>query len=496
MKKIYLVKDIQASDKLAHESGILEKNLMLKAAKGIFSSFKWYGKILIVIGKGNNGGDGFALATLLKKGGFDVETCSIDKSFSVTSELYCKECEELGIHHFYIDGELNTQNYDIIVDCLFGIGFKGHVKKEYIPLIEAINRSGKYIISIDANSGMDLNNGLCDIAVKSSLTISISGLKPGYFLNAGKDYTGEIKEVDIGLTPQGNPFMLLEKEDVKTIFPKRKNLSNKGDYGYVGILGGSKLYPGAIKLANMGQNAIYAGCGVSKIIVPDVIADKIYPYVLESTVVPMPTENGFIAYDEKAVDNALKGLSAVSIGMGWGESFDNQKILKYILETKSLNVVIDADGLNTLSKLGLDILKRSACKIVLTPHLKEFSRLTGKDVKEIMPNLLECATDFVKEYPVTLLLKGPTTIVLDKNKAYFINRGTPGMATAGSGDVLSGILAGMLGYLKEDITYVSANAAYINGYAGELASKNWGDIGMTSGDTARSVSLAIKEITK
>ncbi len=496
MKKIYFVKDIQIADRLAHENGILEKDLMLKAAKGIFDSFKWYGRALIVVGKGNNGGDGFALATLLKQNGFDVETCSIDASFSVTSGLFRKECEELGIPHIYVNKELDASKFDIIVDCLFGIGFKGNVREEYIPLIESINRSGKYVISIDANSGMDLNNGLCDVAVKSNLTISITGLKPGYYLNAGKDYTGEIEEVDIGLTPPAKPFMLLEKEDVKPIFPKRNNFSNKGDYGYVGILGGSKLYPGALKLANMGQNAIYAGCGVSKIIVPDVIADKIYPYVLESTVVPIPSKNGFMAYDEKTIDAALKGFKAISIGMGWGDGEDNQKILKYILETKSLKVVIDADGLNTLSKLGLDILKTSPCKIVLTPHLKEFSRLTGYDIKEIMSHPLESALEFIKDYPVTLLLKGPTTIVADRDKAYFIDRGTPGMATAGSGDVLSGILAGMLGYIKEDITYVVACGAYVNGYAGELASETWGDIGMTSGDTARSVSIAIKDITK
>lgn len=496
MKKIYKVKDIQTADRLAHESGIKEEDLMLKAARGIFNSFDWHGKTIIVVGKGNNGGDGFALASIMKENGFEVETCSIDDSFSVTSNLYFKKCESLNVPFHKVLNTFDFSPYDVIVDCLFGIGFKGKIRDIYIPLIKAINSSGKYVISIDANSGMDLNNGVTELAVKSDLTISITALKPGYYLNYGKDYTGEIREVDIDLIPPGTPYELLENDDVKLLFSKRKNMSNKGDYGYVGIMGGSSLYPGAVKLANMGQNAIYAGCGVSKIIVPDVIADKIYPYVLESTVVPMPSQNGFMAFDTNVIDTALKGLRAVSIGMGWGPSDTNIQILKHILDTKDLITVIDADGLNALSKLGLDILKTTKCRVVLTPHLKEFSRLTGIDVSDIVDNPLDAVESFCSSYPVTLLLKGPTTLVGNNKKVYFVNKGCPGMATAGSGDVLSGVLAGILGYSKMEIAYTSACAAYINGLAGEMASSDFGDICMTSGDTARSISRAINLITK
>ena len=261
-------------------------------------------------------------------------------------------------------------------------------------------------------------------------------------------------------------------------------------------MGGSENYPGALRLANLGQVALRSGCGVSKLIVPNEIYDLIFANVLETTIAKIPSENGKMIFDEETIISALKGLRVLSIGVGWGESPEYLRILEYILLNYEIPVVIDADGLNTLAKLDLEILNESKCKIILTPHLKEFSRLTNYSVSDIMENLIEYGQEFVSKYNVTLLLKGPTTLVLDKSNVYFVTTGNSGMATAGSGDVLTGIITGLLGYHFEDVTMTVAVAAHINGYAGDLAAQKYGEISMLSSDTAYMIGDALKELKK
>lgn len=282
----------------------------------------------------------------------------------------------------------------------------------------------------------------------------------------------------------------LEDNDIKSFFKKRDKESNKGTYGYVGIMGGSENYPGAVKLASLGEHALYAGCGVSRIIVPKSIASQIQNFVLEATVFPLNNE-----YDEEELALSLKGLKALSVGIGFTVTKTNEKIIKYLLKNLDIPLLIDADGLNILSSMDLNILNESKCKIILTPHLKEFSRLIKKPVEEIKENRLELVKEFVSKYNVCLLLKGTTTIIANKDELYLSKTGTPGMATAGSGDVLTGIITGLLGY-NTDIVKSVAVGAYINGRAGEYACLEYSEISMVASDTARCVSRVIKDLTK
>ena len=199
-------------------------------------------------------------------------------------------------------------------------------------------------------------------------------------------------------------------------------------------------------------------------------------------------------FNEESIKKALVGLKVLGIGVGWGESREYEKILEYILLNYEIPIIIDADGINTLARMDLSILNNCKAKVVLTPHLKEFSRLSGYSVPQILENTLQFCEEFVLNYNVTLLLKGPTTIVINKNNTYLINNGNSGMATAGSGDVLTGIITGLLGYHFEDLSKTVAVAAYINGFAGDLAAIKYGEIGMLSSDTAKNVALAIKNI--
>ena len=285
----------------------------------------------------------------------------------------------------------------------------------------------------------------------------------------------------------------IETKDIKNKFIQRQTDTNKGDYGYVGIMGGSLEYSGAVKLANLSASAVRAGCGVVRLIVPEGIAKVVAPYLLEQTIFPMNDNANKMVFSEQQINEALSKLKALAIGMGWGQSKEYEKILEYILGNYNIPVVIDADGLNTISKMNMDILKSTKCKVILTPHLKEFERLSKIKVEDIKKDEITIAKDFAKKYDVILLLKGPTTVVTDGEKVYLVKRGCPGMATAGSGDVLSGILVGLLGYNEPDILTV-ATGAYLNGIAGEIAQEKYTDISMIASDTVKCLPKAIKKI--
>lgn len=290
-----------------------------------------------------------------------------------------------------------------------------------------------------------------------------------------------------------NNIYEIEIKDIKDKFSYREKDTNKGDYGYVGIMGGSIEYSGAVKLANMSSSSLRSGAGVIRLIVPKSITESIMPYLLEQTIFQIDDENGKMKFDREQIDMALNKLKAIAVGMGWNKSIEYEKILEYILLNYNLPVVIDADGLNTLSNMDLDILKSTRCKVILTPHLKEFERLSKITIDEIKRNSINTAKEFAKKYNVILLLKGPTTIVTDGKEVYLVKSGCPGMATAGSGDVLSGILVGLLGYNDVDLLTV-ATGAYLNGISGEIAEKKYTDISMVAHDTIECIPDAIKYI--
>ncbi len=273
-------------------------------------------------------------------------------------------------------------------------------------------------------------------------------------------------------------------DDIKYLFKKRNIDVNKGDFGKVGILGGSIKYSGAIKLANLSLASLRSGCGLVKVIVPKLIATSLIPNILEQTIYPYETLED--------IKNAIKDLDTLAIGMGWDNADNHLEIIDYILKNYKGKLIIDADGLNILVN-HLDLLKGSKAKIVLTPHLKEFSRLTNLNINKIEDDKFNLALNFAKENNVILVLKGHQNIVTDGIKIYLCECGTPGMATSGSGDVLSGILAGMLAYNDYNLITISASIM-LNGLAGEIAEKNSTDISMLASDTINNISTAIKKI--
>ena len=284
----------------------------------------------------------------------------------------------------------------------------------------------------------------------------------------------------------------IDNNDVKGLLRKRDKDSNKGDFGKAGIYGGSIEYSGALKLSYLSLSTLRSGCGISKVLVKEEVLPLLGPNILEQTLYVLPDYNDDF-YDK--LKDAIKDLDSLAFGMGLGNDEHLKDILEFLIRNYTGNLIIDADGLNTLSKMDLKILKNKKCNILLTPHLKEFSRLCNKSIDEIKKDSLNLVKEFASTYKVTILLKGHTTIISDGKDIYLVKTGTPGMATAGSGDVLSGILGGLLAYLPFNLLII-ALGVIINGIAGIEAEKKNTDISMIASDTINNISNAINFIRK
>ncbi len=493
MEKVVCARVMRESDRYTCENITDGAMLMRLAGEGIFACHTWSGKTAVICGAGNNAGDGFVVAKLIHENGGDVTIFLLSEKFSESGRFYFEKCVSAGIKTEKCTENTCFSGFESIVDCIFGTGFRGEAQGLAAVIIDKINESGAFVVSADINSGLSADSGLSEKCVYSDLTVSIGTYKYGHFLGMAKDVMKAKKNVDIGIEIRGKYALLAEKADFAPLLVPRKNNANKGTYGYVGIMGGCTEYSGAVKLANMGACALRAGCGVAKLIVPASIAMSVAPYLLESTLCPLPDEAGHILFDKNAIDGAVARLAALSVGMGWGESAENAKILEYILSEKALPLIIDADGLNTLAKMDKNLLKTTKCRVVLTPHPKEFERISCIPVSELLRSPVEYAENFAREYGVILLLKGASTVITDGEKTYISDRGCAGMATAGSGDVLSGVLTGLLGYMEYSPLTVSLGA-YVAGTAGECAARAQTEIGMTAGDTARFIPKVWKEL--
>ncbi len=487
------VAQMRESDAAAVRSGVPAEELMMRAARGVFGSYPWKGRTAVVCGSGNNAGDGYALALLLRGAGVPCRVLRLTEAATPVGSIYLEQCRRAGIPMETVTEKPDFSGDAEIADCIFGTGFHGNAEGIYRNAIEAINQSGLPVVSVDINSGMNGDSGLGDPAVRSTVTVSVGSPKAGHYLADAKDRIGRLLNVDIGIPIVGEPYRLLEAADVRAALPPRRRNSHKGTYGYVGILGGCTRYAGAAKLANLGASAMRAGCGVVTLGVPSSLAAAVAPCLLESTLAPMPESGGCMAFDPAAINAFLAGKRAVAVGMGWGEGSDYPAILTHLLENFSGSLLLDADALNTLSRMDRSLLRRAAGRVILTPHPKELERLSGVPMDEILSDPVAAAKDFAGKYRVILLLKGATTVVTDGETAYLSDRGCAGMATAGSGDVLSGVLAGLLGYLPPTALTVACGA-YLAGYAGELAEASENPVSMVASDTVAALPRALSRI--
>ena len=491
MIEILSVENMRKSDANTIESGIPGRELMFKAGKAVFESVKeWKSPVAVICGTGNNAGDGYVIADFLTKAGLDCTVFLSEERFSADGKYYYDFLKNSNVKTRVWNGE-ELSGFGTIVDCILGTGFKGEVKGKARDLIKEINRSGAFVVAVDINSGINGDSGLPggfitnkddNGFVISDITVSIGSFKPGHFLNMAKDVMKQKINCDIGIKPVDRPFYLAEKEDIKDCFSKRLNFSHKGTYGYTAIIGGSEKYSGAIRLAYLANAAMRSGAGVVKVGLPASLIHDVNPHILESTVFPLSDSAGALVFNKEEIKDLIGNVKTVAIGMGIGISEETEKAVGFLLKNYPGKLIIDADGLTVLSRLDRDLIRKAKGTVILTPHLKEFSRLSGLPMEEIQTSPIISAENYAKDTGVILLLKGTSTIITDGERTFIVDAACPGMATAGSGDVLSGILSAVCAYINDPLMAVTAGA-YINGKAGETAEKKTNPVSMIASDT-------------
>ena len=477
MERILSVAEMRAADEytiktLGVPAEILTERAGAAVAEEIAKRFKG-GRVLVCTGRGNNGKDGKVIAELLSKlHGFSVSTFSAEVGFFKIFE----------------------KKFDIIVDCLFGTGLNREVTGRYKTAIEKINASGAFVVSCDIPSGINGDSGkVMGAAVKANLTVAIQEYKLGHFLNEGIDYSGKVVARDIGISVWTERCASrITDKDAAILFPKRARNTHKGLNGKIAIVGGSKKYSGSAILAYNALTAYKTGAGYAAIAVPECLFGVIAGVCPECIIHTLKTDGENIVFDEGDFKNLLS-YDALAFGMGANVTEEIYKSLSYLIKNYSGRLLIDADGLNTLALFGKEILKEKKCEIVLTPHIGEFNRLTGKSKEEILNDPISSAKEFAKEYGVTVLLKNAVSVITDGNKTVINCTGDAGLAKGGSGDVLSGFAAGLLSRNEEPFFCVSV-AAYLFGRAGEIAANEQNSYTVTATDIISCIPKAINKV--
>ena len=486
MQTIMTVKAMRESDQRTIAGGVSGRELMRRAAGQLYENVHWCGRTEIVCGAGNNAGDGYALAELMHAANLPCRVIRLSDQCSSDGAYYLNRCIQAGVPVIPWTEDLVFNECATIVDCIWGTGFHGSPAGVERSAIERINQSRARVVSVDINSGLNGENGMADLCVHSDLTISIGHFQPGHFLNRAKDVMKRKIAVDIGISPLDTHLRLAETEDFADLFAPRPNDAHKGSWGYMALIGGSERYSGAIRLAAMANAAMRSGAGVARVVMPRGLYHDLLPLVLESTLFPLSDRNGTLTFRENELREAVAGTRAVAFGMGIGISDDGQKALSWLMAHYPGRLVVDADGLTMLASLPREVIASAAGPRILTPHIGEFSRLTGKSAGEILSDPIANAEEYASTTGSIVLLKGPTTIITDGQETWLTDRGCAGMATAGSGDVLSGILTALLCRAADPLRGTAA-AAFIHGWAGELAQERMGSIAMTASDTAARV---------
>ncbi len=482
MKYAISSESMKLSDKMTIESGVSAIELMYRASHALFELIKDKkpNKIAIICGSGNNGGDGYSLALILAKNNFDIKVYGkLPKTES--SKYYYNRL----IAHFpdkFVD--INTltdlSEFDIVVDCLLGIGIKGNLTEEYIHYIGTINKS-KYIISCDIASGLNSDNGLkSPVSVNASETLAIQSYKTGHFLVDGKDCSGKLVLCDIGIEIVGEKYYIIDDQFVKNNMPARLNNTHKGSFGRAGIVACSDNFVGAGLLAYqsltslLGECSMRVGCGYSYLYVPEKMIPAMWSRVTHSCIF---SHN----------DIGEHKLDSLAFGMGIGE---NIPLFNKILEL-NLAKVIDADAINILAKNMDKITKLKGS--VITPHIMEFSRLIGVRIEDILSDPITYAKHFAKKYQVILVLKSSATIVTDGVRVYINIEGCSGQAKGGSGDVLSGVITGLLAQ-KIDPFVASCMAVCITGKTAVLVGKKLTEYAELPMDIAKNIGNTLSKI--
>jgi NAD(P)H-hydrate epimerase len=498
--------DRLAIEELLIPSAALMENAGREAARVMETVFRQQaGPILILVGKGNNGGDGLIAARHLTEAGYQVQIVYAETPGRLRGDAAIQRdiAGKLGIPAIVYDQaksaeksdgytQINWQQYAGIVDALLGTGARGEPREPYRSLIRQANDSGLPIVALDIPSGLDADTGALYIPhIRATVTVTFAFLKIGLLQYPGAQAAGKVVAVPIGI-----PTKLAERMGIKTFWisedllqnrfqiedsRSRKADTHKGVYGHVLVVAGSRQMSGAGILC--AKAALRTGCGLATWAVPDRLADSLLGQVAEVMLAPLP-DGGRGDWEATSVHDVLKwteGKDAVAVGPGMGRFRDGSVWMRQLWETAKCPLVLDADALNLMAE-GIGEWPQRKTPTVITPHPGEMARLTNKTIAEVQADRIGIARQFAMQYGITVVLKGARSIAAAPDGTVCINStGNPGMATGGTGDVLTGIIASLLaqGY---DGMQAACWGMFLHGRAGDLAAERKGERALLASD--------------
>ncbi len=468
---IFDKKTMASAEAMSAEYGVELFDLMSKAGESIADCILnittvQNKRIVLLCSAGNNGGDGFIVADRLYCEGAEVTVVLTHKKPSSDIAERAFSLMKEGITVTEDTDCLNSA--DIIVDAIFGTGLTRNIEGATAELIDRVNKSGATVFSVDIPSGVEADTGrVLGCAVKADYTLALGAFKPCHILPEGRRQCGELLCLDIGipkrlLEKQNSPLKAIEKPELK----KRDAVSHKGSYGTALAVVGSYGMVGAAILS--GKAALRSGVGLLKMAACPENYTAIALALPEAVQTANPTE-------------ALGKATALLVGCGMGVSHENKKLIEELVLSSNVPVIIDADGINNIAG-SIEFIKQANAPIIFTPHPAEMARLVGKTAAEVESDRIGIAKAFAAELGVTVCLKGTNTLVATPDGQVFVNLiGNAGMASAGSGDMLAGVMLALLAK-GEEVTSAVCSAVWLHSAAGDAACRELGEESMLPSD--------------
>ena len=481
--------DLYTIEEIGVPSMVLMERAALEVVRCMEEEQLDFRKVLVICGSGNNGGDGYAIARLLHLKGHDV-TIFFAGNSQKRSEENAQQAKIAAHYEIPVITNLGTEEYSVIIDALFGTGLKREVTGHYREVLCSVNQMAGKKVAVDLPSGIhDTTGARMGIAFCADLTVAIAFPKRGLFLQEGNVCAGKILTGDIGISSEtfseGTVTFGYEKQDLFLGFPKRKKNSHKGSYGKVLMIAGSKGMSGAAYLS--AKAAYTVGAGLVQIYTHEenrVILQQLLPEAIITT---------YDTFDSEQLEKLIQWADLIGIGCGLGKSDTAERVMQYTLKRALVPCVVDADGINILSK-HMEWIEETNALIVLTPHMKEMSRMLQCSVKELIEQRMEKLHAFVERYKVVCVLKDARTLVAKEHQNTYLNlSGNAAMAKAGSGDVLAGVIVGILAQQCEPYTSACLGV-FLHGLAGDMARDKKGAYSVLASDLVAEISSVLKNI--
>jgi hydroxyethylthiazole kinase-like uncharacterized protein yjeF len=512
--RVVTAQTMQEIDKRAvGEFGIPGLTLMEKAGRccvdEIFGEFGPKGRAVVLAGSGNNGGDGYVIARLLSQEGWSVKVIiladrkqvggdaaiNLEKLPSAMTSFCAREGQLPGLH------TEDIFQADLIVDALFGTGLRSDVSGVYMEGVDLINTSGRPVLSVDIPSGIHGTTGqIMGKSVRASITVTFAFAKLGHILFPGAEQTGRLVIADIGIPPElmktASGYDFLNIETMAPMLHRRDRLSHKGHFGQCLVIAGSTGKTGAAALS--ANSAVRAGSGLVTIAVAESIHTVMEIKTTEAMTCPLPdTGTGHLSCAAlPEIEKLLVGKDAVAVGPGLGSHPETYALVQNLLETVTLPLVVDADGLNALGDEITALKRKKSEQVILTPHPGEMARMIGTSIKDVEADRISVTLEFARKYGVYMVLKGARTIMANPDGTVAINgSGNPGMATGGMGDVLTGIIVSLLGqgYTAWEACRLGV---FIHGYAADMVAEDKGETGINATDVQDKLPYAFNKLLK